>query len=290
MIDRKLLIAVLAAGLALVAGGCDESNDEIRVLEPPLGMQETPTFPVDLADLEEPFTGPTDLTAYFNRAAGLHEMRVSIFPTTLSGPFTPNSESRRNWTWHDVQLEAPAGCYHWLIDGVNLGRYALGPLNESVFVREPVVVRIPSATDRLPTVGFGGQVVSTVPTLIASGALVFVLPTATTTFNPLEPWGFDPTEAVAVVAAARNDDFVDQPAFYTVSMLVVDRSYLAVAIKDTNRDLYYNPADDWWGYFEDEGGIGNILSKQDTGEKDSDYIADAEIVLRVPMPPPEPAD
>lgn len=285
MLCIRYAVFALAVMLSTALAGCGDSNDDIQVEDPPLGI--VATFPVDLADRENPPSGPTDLSVTFNRGTGVHEMQTSIYPPTASGAFTPTSSTRRSWTWFDVELDPAQGCYHWLIDGVLLGRYTFDADDRRVFVREPRVVRVASSTDRLPAVGFEGKVVSLNANVQATGTIVFVMPSASTTFNPLEPEGFDPSEATAVCVATRGDDFIEEPAQYTATMLVIDRAYIAVAIKDTNDDLIYNPADDWWGYYEDLGGLADILSKQDTGEKDSGYRGNVDITLRAPAPRPE---
>jgi hypothetical protein len=148
-----------------------------------------------------------------------------------------------------------------------------------------VVIRIPSSVDRFASVGFAGTVKSLHPNVIASGTILFVLPAATTTFNPLEPGSFDSEEATAIAVANRGDDFPELPAPYSATMLPVDTAYVVVAVKDTNDDLHYNPLDDWWGMYEDDAGLATVLSKMNTGEKDSLYNPAVHIVLQAPFSP-----
>jgi len=270
-------IAAFSVGLALNLVSCGSSNDEITVDEPPLKV--VLTFPLDLPS---PFVGPESIAVSFNRATGLHEMQASIFPPTASGSYAPNSETHTTWTWHDIEFDAAAGCYFWLIDGVKLGRFHVLLNEDRVFLREPVVVRIPSSVDRFPGVGFSGRVESLNPNVIASGAVVFIMPSATTTFNPLDPGTFNPDEATAIDVAIRGDDFPEQPAAYRATMLPVGIAYVVVAIKDTNNDLHYSPVDDWWGIYEDAGGPASILSQADTGEKDSLFNFVVNITLQAP--------
>jgi hypothetical protein len=276
-------ITAFALGLALALAGCGSSNDEVTVDEPPLGV--ILTFPLDLAALGSPFVGPQPVAVTFTRATGLHEMQASIFPPTTSGTYAPNTSTRTTWTWHDIEFDAADGCYFWLIDGVNLGHFQILLNEDRVFLREPRVVRIPSSVDRFPGVGFSGSVTSFNPNVIASGTIVFIMPSATTTFNPLDPGTFNPDEATGIDVAFRADDFVELKAAYRASMLPVGTAYIAVAIKDTNDDLHYNPLDDWWGMYEDAGGLASILAQADTGQKDSLFNFGVNMTLRAPFVP-----
>jgi hypothetical protein len=268
----------------VLAFGCGSDNDEVIVEEAPLGL----VFSLPTAEaLPTPYTGSTNLSATFNRATGLHEMQFSIFPTTTSGDLTTNPDSRRTWTWRDVLFEEEKGAYFWLIDGVKLGRFVNVDQTDRVFVRQPIVIRIPSSTDRQPAVGFAGTVSSNNPNILASGTLVFALP-IDSGFNPLDPAGtFDPTTALGISAASRSDDFVDLDANYRASLMPVDTLVLVVAVQDTNNDLYYSPADDWWGMHEVDGEFTAVFARLNTGEKDSLFNSGVSVVLR---PPVDPAD
>jgi hypothetical protein len=268
--------------VAVLAAGCGSDNDEVIVEEAPLGL----VFSLPSAEeLPTPYTGNTNLSATFNRATGLHEMQFSIFPTTTSGDLTTNPDSRRTWTWRDVLLEEEKGTYFWLIDGVNLGRWVNIDETNRVFLRQPIVIRIPSSTERRPGVGFAGSVSSTNPNVVASGTLVFALP-IDSGFNPLDPaTTFDPSTALGIFDAARGDDFVDLDANYRATLMPVDMLVLVVAVKDTNKDLYYSPADDWWGMHEVDGEFTAVFARLDTGEKDSLFNSGVGIVLRPPVAP-----
>ena len=274
--DRRKLIA-LAAGLALVVSGCGSSNDEPSVVEPPLGVMST--FPLDLPS---PYDDTLPVAVTFTRTTGLHEMQVSLFPVTATGSFTPNTETHRVWTWHDIEFDPADGCYFWLIDGVKLGRYHNLTEEKKIFLREPVMVRIPSSRDRFASVGFAGTVESLNPNIIASGTIMFFMPAATTTFNPLDPGTFDPEETTGIAVASRRDDFPELPAAFSATMMPVDTAYIVLAITDTNNDLYYNPLDDWWGMYEDDAGLATVVTKMNTGEKDSLYNASIHITLQAP--------
>jgi hypothetical protein len=282
--DRRKLIA-LAAGLALAVSGCGSNNDEPSVIEPPLGVLYI--FPLDLPS---PYDSPLPVAVTFNRATGLHEMQVSLFPVIDTGSFQPNSSTHQVWTWHDIQFDQADGCYFWLIDGVKLGRYHNLTEEKKIFLREPVVIRIPSSLDRFASVGFAGRVESLNPNVIASGTILFVMPAATTTFNPLEPGSFDPGEATAIAVANRYDDFPELPAPYSATMLPTNTAFIVVAITDTNNDLLYSPLDDWWGMYEDDAGLAAVVSAMNTGEKDSLYNPAANIVLQAPFVPPDLVD
>jgi hypothetical protein len=233
-----------------------------------------------------PYTGTQSLSATFNRATGEYEMQFSIYPPTTSGGITTNPESRRTWTWRDVLFEEEKGAYFWLIDGVKLGRWVNVDIDDRVFLRQPIVVRIPSSNDRQAAVGFAGTVWSPNPNVISSGTLVFTLP-IDSGFNPLDPAGtFDPSTALGVFVAARGDDFVDFVAGYRASFLPVDTQVLVIAIQDTNEDLYYSPADDWWGMYEPNGEFDAAWCRLDTGEKDSQFNSGVNVDLRPPVAPP----
>ena len=276
-VDRRLLIA-FAAGLVLAVSGCGSSNDEPNLIVSPLGV--VSTLPWDLPS--PPYAGTWPLGVVFTRATGLHEMQVSLFPPTDTGSFTPNSETLRLWTWNDVQFDPDDGCYFWLIDGVKLGRYQNLLDGTRVFKREPIMVRIPSSRDRFPSVGFSGFVTSINPNVFASGTILFILPADSTTFNPLDPGSFDPDEATAIAVAERGDEFVQLRAPYRATMLPQDVAYIVVGITDTNDDLYYSPLDDWWGMYEDDGGLATVISRMDTGDKDSPFNVAVHLILRAP--------
>ena len=66
------------------------------------------------------------------------------------------------------------------------------------------------------------------------------------------------------------------------NVLRVATAYIVLAITDTNNDLYYNPLDDWWGMYEDDAGLATVVTKMNTGEKDSLYNASIHITLQAP--------
>lgn len=266
--------------VTVLAVGCGNDNDEVVLEESPLGL--VFSFPAP-GVLPSPYSGVEPLSATFNRSTGMHEMQFSIFPATTTGDITTNAESRRTWTWQDVLFEPEKGAYFWLIDGVNLGRFVNIDDTDRVFMRQPIVVRIPSSVDRQSAVGFAGQVSSNNPNVIAAGTLVFALP-IDSGFNPLDPAStFDPSTALGVFAATRNDDFVDLDASYRATLMPVDTLVLVVAVQDTNNDLYYSPADDWWGMHEVDTEFTAVFARLDTGEKDSLFNSGVGIVLRAPV-------
>jgi hypothetical protein len=278
---RSNSLALIA--LVFLFVGCDESNDEVVIEQAPLGVDVTVP-----ADLPSPYSGDQEpLSVTFNRATGVDEMQVSLFPNTNTGAFTPNSqESRRTWTWWNVEFDPTDGCYFWLIDGVTMGRF-VNLLDDRVFLRTPLIVRIPSSPDRKPAVGFQGQVSSLSANVIASGTIVFALP-VDSGFNPLDPGAtFDPTDAVGIALATRSDDFLEEDAPYRATMLPIDTEFIVVAVSDTNNDLNYSPYDDWWGTYEVDGESVSAWAREDTGEKDSRYNFGVSINLRAPTPLPE---
>lgn len=265
-------------GLLVLSVGCSSNDDGVEVEESPLGV----IFSAPPADqLPSPYDETESISATFNRATGLHEMQFSLFPPAVTGDITTHPDSRRTWTWRDVQFEPSKGAYFWLIDGVYLGRW-VNLANDRVFAREPVMVRIPSSRDRDSAVGFAGSVHSPNSNVLATGTLVFALP-IDSGFNPLDPAGtFDPTTATGVAIAFRADDYVDLNAGFRASLLPEDTLYIVVAVKDTNDDLHYSPADDWWGMYR-EGDTDSVWSRLDTGEKDNPFNFGVTITLGPPV-------
>ncbi|RKZ18410.1 hypothetical protein DRQ53_00725 [bacterium] len=274
-----MIALALGLGLAVLSTGCGQDNDVVVVDEPPLRV--SVAFPVDLPT---PYRAPAAISVTFNRPAGHDEIEVSIFPLIATGEFAPNnSASGRAWTWKDVQFDPADGCYFWLIDGVNLGRYYDAINGDTVFLREPVMIRIPSSLDRLPSVGFGGSVTSFKAAVIASGTLLFTLP-LDSGFNALDPGTFNPDTALAIAVAGRGDDNMELPGFFNMTMLPDNTPYIVVAVKDTNNDLAYTPLDDWWGVWKIDGSVAVVRTAENTGEKDSPYNAAIDIVLEAPVP------
>jgi len=266
--------------VTLVAVGCDSDNDEISIEQAPLGV--IFSLPSEAIVPSPPYTGTENLSVTFNRATGLGEMQLSLYPPALTGDITTQPDSRRTWTWHDVEFDEALGCYFWMIDGVRLGRWA-NLDDERIFERRPVIVTIPSAMERRYAVGFAGTVTSTNSNVIASGTVIFALP-SDSSFNPLDPAGtFDQNEAIGIVLAQRDDDFLDLSAPYRATYLPVDEQILVVAIQDTNEDMYYSPADDWWGTYEIDGEFAAVFSRLDTGEKDNPFDFGVAVFLGPPV-------
>ena len=278
---RRTIVSLIL-GIALV--GCGSSNDEAVVEEAPLNV--IFTFPSAETLPTPPMTGLTNLSVTFNRSATRAGIEFSTFPTTTAGAIETNPESRKTWTWRDVDLDSDDGCYFWLIDGTRMGRYVNLANGDRAFLRIPLVVRIPSSVDRQPAVGFSGKVQSLNQNVLASGTVIFVLP-IDSGFNPLDPGTFDASTAIGIALAARSDDFVEEDATFRATLLPVDTQVLVVAVQDTNNDLHYSPIDDWWGMYTVDGEFSAAWARLDTGEKDSQFNEGVDIVLQVPVPLPE---
>jgi hypothetical protein len=70
-----------------------------------------------------------------------------------------------------------------------------------------------------------------------------------------------------------------------MTMLPANKDYVVVAVKDTNQDLHYDPVDDWWGYYDVDGGPGVVFARPSAGTKEEieGYNASVVIQLRPPV-------
>lgn len=268
---RRLAMWALLIGL-IATVGCDESNDEITLVTPPLGIRST--FPVDADSSNAPidFHGVVSLTVVFDRETTSTLIGQRIYPQPATDG-TLGTVDRRSWTLHDLELTPATGTYYWMIDGVNMN--------------EPFVLRVRTEF-RHPFGGFDGTITSPNPARVdASGTVVFALP-VDTDFNVLEPWTFVDTSPVGLAVALNNDFDEDDDAEYEMRFLEFAEPFIIVAVLDTNNDLLYDPATDWWGYYAVDGSIAPVAAgRWQSVDLVPEFNGLVNITLREPVPMPE---
>ncbi len=255
----------LLALIGVVTGftACGSDNDELLTVEPPLYVR---SITPDSGATN--FVGSQDLSVTFDRAPGVGNVIMELFPMpTVVGSYGPTG-SGRNWTWFDVECEAADGGYAWLIDGF--------------LMPEPLVIHFASG-DRLQLTGFAGAVLSSDPAQVTpDGAVVFAL-ADDAGFNPLDPSTFLTARAGAqsVTLARRLDALRPDLAQHQFFFMEKDRSSVVVAIKDTNNDLVYDPRSDWWGFYRTGNGSEIAIAFSEFWQ-DEEYNLDVTITLGPP--------
>jgi len=251
-------------GALCMAAGC-QGDEPFGVVEPPLVVRDT--YPDDASFVgtgDDSFA--LDLDVVFRRATEPTDVRFALYPAPLRAGDITRSSTGRTWTWRDVWLTGTAGCYYWIIDGLEM--------------RRPVVVRLVTGNPRISAAGFAGVLTSSNPvTMPVDGALIFALD-ALSEFNPLQPETFADVVPLAVAEVDSLGDPGERD--YHTRYLELFRSYTVVAILDTSGDACYDPAVDAWGYHVDSGGgfeavVASIPVPGGTG--DSGYRVDVDLTI-----------
>lgn len=256
-------LVVLALGAALT--GCGSDNDEFQTVTPPLVIRSI--YPdTNIRD----FVGEQDLSVTFDRAPGVGNVIMRLYPTPAQlGEYGPTG-SGRNWAWSDVLLTSDDGAYSWLID--------------AYLMPQPVVIHFASG-ERFQLVGYSGSLESADPAqVVPEGTLVFALP-PDSPFNPLDPATFLEAQplARAVAVAVDLDLLLDGPATHQFTYMEHGLGSIVVAVKDTNNDLVYDPTSDWWGYHRASSSLApEIVYAALFGNREEDYNADVSIRIAPP--------
>ena len=267
---RRALVGALGTLLCAGVLGCETSNDE-EIVPPPISISFIVPDNTQGIVTWDPAV-PLDVQLSFNRGVPSRTVEVRMFPEPVStGPFTPNTSTQRVWTWNDIVLSEEGGAYHLLVDGLEMLR--------------PATFTYRVDTSRIADVGVGGEIDTANRQLVPpEGSVVFAL-ADTTSFNPLRPETWADAQG-SIVAAFAVQNFNPSaglgPLPYRVPYLAAGEAYYMVAIKDTNGDLVYDPTQDWWGAYFENGTFEPVIALAFGGDKPDEGTAAADLFLTQP--------
>lgn len=219
--DTRCLVS-LAVALSLVACSDDFRDDPLPA---PLAVRVA--FPAEGAVV--PPEPPVGVSITFTRPlSSLGEVRLSLVPPADSGTVVL-SPTGRTVTWEGVRPDAPL--QHLLLDSRSM--------------RQPFVLAWRTSGDI--EVGAVTGVVRT-PDLRypAESAVVFALG-ADSGFNAADPRSFVRADPTAVGVGTWSPDQEPGEVPVTLRLPALGDQFHLVAILDTNRDLIYDPTEDWNG-------------------------------------------
>ena len=228
-LHRPTLALLLSAAVLMTGIGCDE-DQKVEVVLPPLAIRNT--TPGDGVFLNPGAGELFNLSVDFIQIPVAGSVQFQLYPEPLASGLLSAGLSGRNWSWREVEFQPDSGTYSWFIDAVQMP--------------QPVVVRLLTSPQPDPLMGFGGEISTPNPQLVATAGTVVYAVSATSDFNVLDPRTLADVDLLAAEVAQAEAALTTSN--YRFGYMALSDSFVVVAIQDTNGDMQYDPTKDWWGY------------------------------------------